>query len=175
MSSTDYIIDLLLVAMVLRQVRPRQLTARSMLLPAVLLALAGSEYLRSFPTAGNDVLLIVILVLIGAALGTVSGLATKVWRTSTSVICRAGVVAASAWILGMGFRFAFDVWAHTGSGGRWLVHFSAHHAITSVTAFVTAFVLMAFAQVIARVGILQARRLRLESGTATKRGAVQSV
>lgn len=174
MSAADYVIDILLVAIVLRQLRARPLTARSVLLPAVLLAFAGSEYLRSFPTAGNDLLLIVVLILVGAVLGLVSGLSTKVWRTSTSVMCQAGVVAATAWILGMGFRFAFDVWAHSASGDRWLFRFSAHHSITSVTAFVTAFVMMAFAQVIVRVGILQARRLRVESAAPAGEGVMRS-
>ncbi|MGH8979452.1 MAG: hypothetical protein ACRDWE_00320 [Acidimicrobiales bacterium] len=170
MSSSEYLVDVLLVALVLRQVRPRPITARSVLLPAVLLAFAGAEYLRSFPTAGNDLALVVVLVVLGALLGLVSGLSTKVWSTASGVMCRAGVLAATVWVLGMGFRFGFDVWAHSASGGRWLEHFSVTHSITSATAFVTAFVMMAFAQVALRVGVLQIRRLRLESAGIAQRG-----
>lgn len=162
MSFSDYVIDILLVALVLRQIVPRALTPRSVLLPAVLLAIAGSQYLKGFPTAGNDLLMTVVLILLGAAFGLLSGLTTKVWDDPTrGAMAKAGVVAASAWVLGMGIRFGFDIWAHTTSGEASLVRFSVQHSITSANAYSTAFVLMAFAQVIVRVGILQYRRVRL--------------
>jgi len=62
----------------------------------------------------------------------------------------------------MGFRMGFDIWANTHRGEATLFRFSVHHSITSAQAFTTAFVLMAFAQVFFRVGILQYRRLRFE-------------
>jgi hypothetical protein len=161
-NATDWIVDVLLLALVLRQVIPRPLTPRGVLLPAVLLAVAGSQYLKGFPTAGHDLLMEVTLIVIGALLGVVSGLATKVWADSaTGIMCRAGVIAATAWILGMGVRLAFDIWAHTAAGEASLVRFSLRHSITGADAYSTGFVLMAFAQVILRVGILQYRRIRL--------------
>jgi len=165
MSASDWVIDILLVGLVLRQIRPRVITARSILLPAVLLAVAGSEYLKGFPTGGNDVLMVVILIAVGAVFGAISGTTTRMYLANPGqVVCRAGVVAASVWVLGMGIRMAFDIWAHTTSGEHHLVHFSIHHSITSADAYSTAFVLMAFAQVILRVGILQWRRIQLEGG-----------
>ncbi len=162
MSFSDYAIDILLVALVLRQIRPRALTPRSVLLPLVLLALAASEYLKGFPTAGNDVLMDVVLVVGGAAFGVVSGLTTRVYTDSSRhIMCQAGLLAASAWVLGMGIRLGFDIWAHTTSGEASLVRFSIRHSISSGEAYSTAFVLMAFAQVLVRVGILQYRRIRL--------------
>lgn len=162
MSATDYIIDLFLVGLVLRQIIPRALTPRSVLLPVVLLAFAGGQYLKGFPTAGNDLVMEVLLIIVGAVFGVVSGLATKVWRDPVSgVMAKAGAVAASAWVLGMGIRLAFDIWAHTHSGETSLGRFSLHHSITTANAYSTGFVLMAFAQVIIRVGILQYRRIRL--------------
>jgi hypothetical protein len=162
-SATDWIIDLLLVGLVLRQVRPRPLTPRSVLIPALLLVLAGSEYLKAFPTGGNDIPLDGLLVALGALFGILSGATSSVWRNAEgTTMCRAGVVAACAWIAGMGIRLAFDVWAHTGTGRSELLRFSLHHSITTSNAYVTAFVLMAFAQVALRVGILQARRVRAE-------------
>ncbi|MGA3215495.1 MAG: hypothetical protein ABSD97_07380 [Acidimicrobiales bacterium] len=164
MSPSDYIVDVLLVLLVLRQIRPRALTPRSVLLPAVLLAFAASQYLKAFPTAGNDVLMDVILIIAGAVFGVVSGLWTQVWNDpSRGILCRAGAVAATAWVLGMGIRLAFDIWAHTSSGGATLFRFSVRHSITSGDAYATAFVLMAFAQVLIRVGILQYRRIRLSA------------
>lgn len=160
MSTSDYIIDGLLVLIVLRQVRPRPLTPRSVLLPLVLLVLAGSQYLKGFPTGGNDVLMDGVLVLAGALFGVVSGLSTKVWNAlDGQVMCRAGVVAAAAWILGMGIRMGFDIWANSHSGLHSLINFSVRHHITAAQAYATAFVLMAFAQVVIRVGILQVRRI----------------
>ena len=162
MSLGDYVIDILLVALVLRQIVPRALTARSVLLPALLLVFAGSQYLKGFPTAGNDLLMEVVLILLGAAFGLLSGLTTKVWADpARGITARAGVLAASSWVLGMGIRLGFDIWAHTASGEASLVRFSVRHSITTADAYSTAFVLMAFAQVIIRVGILQYRRLRL--------------
>jgi hypothetical protein len=162
MSTTDWVIDVLLVGLVLRQITPRALTPRSVLLPAVLLALAGSQYLKGFPTAGNDLTMVVVLILAGAVFGVVSGLTTKVWReTSGAILCRAGIVAAGAWVLGMGIRMAFDIWAHTNGGNASLIRFSRQHSITTADAYSTAFVLMAFAQVIVRVSILQYRRIQL--------------
>ncbi len=163
MSAADWIIDLLLVGLVLRQLRPRRLTPRAVLLPLLLLVVAGSEYLKSFPTGGNDVAMDAVLVAVGALFGIVSGVSTKVWRDGDgNTMCRAGVLAATAWIAGMGARLAFDVWAHTSSGQLHLLHFSAHHSITTGTAYVIAFFLMALAQVALRVGFLQVRRVRLE-------------
>lgn len=171
MSASDYIIDLLLIGLVLRQIRPRPLTPRSVLLPAVLLAFAGEQYLKGFPTAGNDLLMEVLLILVGAVFGVVSGLATKVWRDPLSgIMAKAGIVAASTWVLGMGIRLAFDIWANTRSGEASLVRFSVRHSITTANAYSTAFVLMAFAQVILRVGILQYRRIRVTEAVSSDDG-----
>lgn len=163
MSASGWIIDILLVALVLRQIRPRRLTPRSVLLPVLLLVLAGSEYLKAFPTGGNDIVMDVVLLAAGSLFGVVSGLSTTVWRDADgNPMCRAGILAASAWIAGMGIRLAFDVWAQTTAGGADLVHFSHHYSITTANTYATAFVLMAFAQVGLRVGLLQARRTRVE-------------
>lgn len=171
MSGANWIVDLLLVGLVLRQVRPRPLTVRSVLLPALLLAVAGSEYLKAFPTSGNDLVMDVVLVAVGAGFGIVSGVTTLVWRSPDgTLLCRAGAVAALFWVLGMGSRMAFDIWAHTHGGEADLVRFSVHHSISTANAFATAFVLMAFAQVGCRVGILQVRRLRMDRSTLAPAG-----
>ena len=54
MSITDYVIDILLIVVIFRQVRPHELTSRAALLPLALLAAAGVIYLRPFTLAGND-------------------------------------------------------------------------------------------------------------------------
>jgi hypothetical protein len=161
-SFIDYVIDILLIAVVFRQLRARRLTPGSVLLPVVLVAVAGLNYLRPFTPRGNDIPLIVLLAAAGVTLGLLSGLVTAVWRDGEGfVVARAGVGAAALWVAGMGFRFAFAVWS-TGSGGAAVGHFSAEHAISSVQAWTTALVAMAVGEVLARVAVLQLRRARAQ-------------
>ena len=65
MTTTDYVIDILLIAVIFRQARPRELTLRNALLPLVLVAVAGAVYLGPVTVRGNDLALIVILVVAG--------------------------------------------------------------------------------------------------------------
>jgi hypothetical protein len=44
------------------------------------------------------------------------------------------VLTAIAWIARMGFRLAFDAWAHTSAGRADLVRFSSDYAITTADA-----------------------------------------
>jgi hypothetical protein len=158
MSITDYIIDILLILVIFRQVRPRQLTLRTVVLPLVLVAIAGAIYLRPISLRGDDLVLIVLLAIAGSALGLVSGLADKVWRDERGrLIYRVGVVSVTAWVLGMGFRFGFAYYAyHSGAGA--VARFSVSHQVTGAGIWTTALVVMAFGQVLARLAVLQVRR-----------------
>ncbi|MFZ0768274.1 MAG: hypothetical protein WAM64_03525 [Acidimicrobiales bacterium] len=165
MTATNYIIDVLLIALVLRQLRVRRLTTRMVLLPTILVAWAFITYFKAFTLNTNDVVLIVVFSVVGVALGVASGLATRVWTSQHGILCQAGAVAATTWIAGMGFRLAFQIWANTKSGGNWIVRFSLAHHINSEQAWVTALLLMALGEVMARVGILQWRLFTLERKT----------
>jgi hypothetical protein len=168
LNTTGYIIDVLLILVVLRQIRKSPLTSRSVVLPVGLLVIAGFTYLKSFSLAGNDLVLIVIFTAIGVVLGITSGVTTRVWRDDElGIVAQAGVVAAASWILGMAFRFGFALWANSSSGGAALVRFSLRHDITSGQAWTTALFLMAFGEVLSRVGYLQFRRVRLERSTVS--------
>ena len=118
---TDYVIDLLLIVVIFRQVRPHQLTLHVVLL----LAVAGAIYLRPpFTLGGNDLALIVILVIAGIVLGALSGLGDRVWRDNAgNLLFRATAISVIAWILGMGFRFGFAYYAYH-SGGPSVARFS---------------------------------------------------
>jgi hypothetical protein len=108
--------------------RVRTLTLRSLLLPLGLVAGAGIAYLRPISLAGNNLTLLAALVAAGLTLGTLSGMTTSVWRQGDSVLSRAGVLAAFLWVLGMGARFAFDLWVtHTGAEavGRFSFHMTS--------------------------------------------------
>ena len=162
MTTTDYVIDILLIAVVFRQMRARELTAGSVLLPVVLVGVACFNYLKPFTPRGDDVLLIVVLATAGIALGLLSGIVTDVWRDAKGqVVARAGLIAAAFWVAGMGFRFAFAVWS-TGSGATDVARFSVDHQISGAQAWTTALVLMAVGEVLARVAVLQLRRTRIQ-------------
>ena len=158
MSAIDYTIDILLIAVVLRQMQARELTPGSAALPLILVGVACLKYLRPFTPHGNDVLLIAVLAAAGAASGLLSGVVTTVWRNSEDrVLARAGVLAAAFWIAGMGARFAFAVWS-TGPGGVAVGQFSAEHDISAQRGWTAALLAMAVGEVLARVAVLQLRR-----------------
>jgi hypothetical protein len=160
MSATDYVIDILLIAVIFRQMRPRELTPRSARLPLILMVAAGIIYLRGVTLRGNDLALIVILIVVGVVLGTISGLADRIWRDERGrLLARAGAASVVLWLIGMGGRFAFAYYAYH-SGTASVASFSVRHDITGAQIWTTALVLMAFGQVLARVGVLQARRVK---------------
>ena len=129
MSPTDYIIDLLLIGLVLRQIRRRPLTTRSIVLPCVLIAVAGLNYLRPFRIGGNDLALIVLLTAVGTTLGALSGLTTRVWREDGAIMSQAGAGAALLWVLGMAARLGFAYYSTHGGGAEvcLVLLFAWHH------------------------------------------------
>ncbi|GAA1706421.1 hypothetical protein [Streptomyces yatensis] len=105
MTTTDYLISVALIPLVIPQIRGTRQTPRNALLPVVAVAAAAAYYLRSFPTEGHDVQLDLVGVLAGAALGAACGAATGVRRGSDGVaLAKAGAVAAALWIVGMAVR-----------------------------------------------------------------------
>jgi hypothetical protein len=169
MSTADYVIDILLIAIIFRLVRPRELSPRAAVLPLVLLAAAGVIYLRLTSLGGNDLLLIVVLTVAGVLLGLLSGGADRIWFDGAGkLVNRATRWSILVWVAGMGFRFAFAYYAYH-SGGPAIARFSASHHITGAQAWTTALFLMAAGQVIARVGLLQLRRINAISHAAASR------
>jgi hypothetical protein len=79
---------------------------------------------------------------------------------------KAGGAAALLWVLGMGSRFAFSVWASHG-GGPALGRFSAEHGLTAV-GWTAALVLMALAEVLSRTAIMVARARRARRAVADR-------
>jgi hypothetical protein len=159
MSITDYAIDILLIAVVLLQVRGRRLTLRSLLLPLAIATWAAANYLHGVPTAGNDLLLVGLCAGVGAVLGVLCALFTSVKPGSDGTpFAKAGIAAAIFWVVGVGTRFAFQLYA-THGGAAAIGRFSAAHAITSSNAWTAALVLMAIAEVVMRTGIVAWRAL----------------
>ncbi|MYS19739.1 hypothetical protein GA0115240_11262 [Streptomyces sp. DvalAA-14] len=157
MSLSDWIIDLALLLIVFRQLREERLSARTVLLPLALMGWAAAHYLRDVPTAGNDLALIAAFTATGVAFGLAGGLLTRVRYAAGDVRVRATPGAAALWVLSMGFRLGFAVWSSHASGAAHLTHFSVAHHITTGQAWVTALLLMAFGEVVLRVGTIVVR------------------
>jgi hypothetical protein len=161
MSTTDYLINAALILVVLLQIRERRLGLRTILLPVVIVAFAAQNYLHSIPTSGNDVLLIAVLIALGATLGAFAGLFMQMRRSDDGgTLARAGWLAAGLWIVGIGARLAFVLASEHGAGHA-IAQFSIDHQITGAAAWTAALVLMAFAEVFARLAVIQIRSLRL--------------
>ena len=162
MTFTDYLLDTVLVLLVIRQIRESRLDLRATLLPIGLAVGIGGSYLHGIPTAGNDLLLVVVLTAVGVTLGLISALTTRVRSDGGRYpLVKAGWIAGGAWVAGMGSRFAFAFWASHG-GAPQLGRFSVEHHITSGAAWTAALVLMALGEVLVRTLVLVARGARLQ-------------
>jgi hypothetical protein len=160
-NATGYIISAILVLLVLRQIRETRLGLVQLILPVLLVAGAAAYYLRSVPTAGNDLALELTLAAVGAVLGALCAVATRLRRGPDGVaLARAGWIAAILWIVGIGARMVFAYASDHGSGPA-IARFSVAHSITSADAWVAALVLMALAEVIARLAVLRVRARQL--------------
>lgn len=163
MTITDYLIDSALVLLVLIQIKERRLTLRTIVRPLVIVGIAVVSYLHGIPTAGNDLVLLAGLALLGSLIGIASGHTLIIRRgTGGDILARAGWGSAFFWVLGMGSRFAFLIWIHHG-GMSAIAHFSATHSITSGEAWTAALLAMAVCEVLGRSAV-QALRMRGVAG-----------
>ena len=162
MTTTDYLIDATLVLLVLFQIKERELTTRSLIRPLVILSIAVFTYLHGIPTGGNDLILVAVFALMGGLIGVASGLTVFMRRgPGGEVLARSGWTSGFFWVLGMGSRFAFLVWA-THGGVSTIASFSAQHSITSQEAWTVALLAMAVFEVCGRTLIQATRRYQLQ-------------
>lgn len=162
MSMQDYAVNLLLVAVVIRQVRGKKLTTLGLLWPVALVVLAAVEYLHGIPTSGNDLALTVEGAVSGVVLGCLCGLLTRIHRTADgSLVAKATGLAAALWVVGVGARMGFALYAEHG-GSAAIARFSAVHHITSPAAWTACLLLMSLTEVLGRTVFL-ATRSRLVS------------
>lgn len=166
MTTTDWIIDIVLVLIVVRQIREEQLTARFVLLPAGIVAFVAHKYLHGIPTAGHDLWLVGASLAAGTVLGVAGGLLTKVRAEQGKAYVQAGWAAASLWVASMSARLGFIVWITHSTGGAALGRFSAAHDITGAQVWQSALVLLALSEVIARIGVIAVRGGVLAARTA---------
>jgi hypothetical protein len=166
-SAGDVALNALLVAVVIRQIRGKRLTAVGLLWPIVLVGIAAAKYLKAVPSSGNDLELVLGGAGVGAALGASCGLLTSVERRPGDVIfARATSWAAILWVLGTGARMAFALYAENG-GAAAIGHFSAANRITGAAAWTACLVLMALAEVVGRTALLAVRARTIRSCRAS--------
>jgi hypothetical protein len=163
MSLTNYLIDSALVLLVLLQVKERALTTRTLVRPFVIVSIAVASYLNGVPTAGNDLVLVGILAIVGALIGIASGQTVKMRRGADGeVLAQARWGSAFFWVLGMGSRFAFLIWINASGGRADLATFSQAHNITSGEAWTVALLAMAVFEVVGRSLVMALRRHQLQ-------------
>ena len=161
-----YVINAALVLMVIRQIREHPLDLRSLAVPVLAVGAAAALFLHSVPVDGNDILLELACVAAGATMGALGGLTTKLRRGSDGrALGRAGWLAASLWIAGVGARMAFAI-ADTNGAGPAITRFSAAHQITGEPAWVAALIMMALADVLTRLAVIYVRGRRLTAAAA---------
>ena len=173
MTTSDWILDLALILVVLRQIRESRIDTLFLVVPLAITGYVAHKYLSPIPTAGNDLLLIGAFAALGTVLGVAGGLTTRVRVAQGRAFVRAGFVAASLWVLGMGGRLAFVYWTEHG-GTRTLGRFSEQHHITSGQAWASALILMVLAEVVTRIGTILIRAevaKRADRGTGADTGS----
>jgi len=170
MTTTQYLLNIALVSLVVLQIRGHAITRARLLFPIVLTVWAASQFLHGIPTAGSDLVLEFALVLVGGVLGVLAASATKVRLIGSGAVAKAGPVAAALWVIGIGARVGFSLWV-THGGQPMIVRFSSTFHITSGHAWTAAFVLMATAEVATRGAVLFAKARRI--GAEIPRGGLR--
>ncbi len=146
-----YLVNALLILLVVRQIREHQLHLRALAVPVLAVAAAAVMFLHAVPTGGSDITLDLLCASAGAAMGAIGGLATRLRPGPDGrPLGRAGVLAASMWIAGVGARMVF-YFAATHGADPAIAAFSIAHHITGPAAWTAALVMMALADVTARL------------------------
>jgi len=172
MNINMYVVNAVLILMVIRQVREHPLDLRSLAVPVLAVGVAAVMFLHSVPAGGHDIALELACVLAGALMGATGGLATRLRLGADGrPLGRAGWLAASMWVGGVGARLAFAVAASSGAGPA-IASFSIANHITGSAAWVAALVMMALADVLTRLVIIYLRGRRLAGGRAAVRAAI---
>jgi hypothetical protein len=170
-TTSAYIVNAILILLVVRQIREHPMDLRGLAGPVLAVGAAAVFFLRSVPAGGNDLLLELACVSAGAVMGCLSGRFTHLRRDRDGLVLgHAGWVSASLWVAGVGARMAFVVAATHGLGPA-IGRFSAAHHITSAQAWAAALVMMALADVLARLTVLFIRSRRLAAAPAAPAAA----
>src|SRR4029077_229944 len=144
----------------------RRLDTRSWALPFAMMGFVGQQYLRTMPTAGNDLVLAGTLVGVGLALGTLCGFATHIRAGSDGyAYARVGWVAGFLLLFGITARLAF-AFAVTHGLEPVVRDFSIANHI-GPAAWLVAVVSRALAEFSARLIVVQLRGRLIKAGSSS--------
>jgi len=160
MSASQLALNVALLVFVLgTNLGTRTVSRNRLLLPVVLVAVAGWFFLQDLSTSGSGARVELAGALIGVGLGLAAGVLMPVGTDGAGrIVTTAGVGYAALWIAVIGGRIAF-AYSATGWASRPVEEFSMSQQITGAGAWTTAFVLMALTMVLTRV-VVTASRVR---------------
>lgn len=166
MTAIDWVLPLLLVQSVVRQLRGKHLTLFSLLWPIGLVLWAAITYVGGFPPRTANLTLVVGCAVTGIVLGALAGHYTRVYRAPAGQLMVKSTAATIVfWTLGTIGRLAFALYA-THGGGLTIARFSAANGLT-LGAWISALTLMALAEVVGRTAVLAPRALSAQPNART--------
>ncbi|GHF43109.1 hypothetical protein HNQ07_002027 [Deinococcus metalli] len=164
MTLTDTLISFALIALVVRQLRGRPLTLTGVLWPVPLVLFAAATTLH-VPSGGPALDFTLLGGAVGVMLGALCGVLTQVSPTSDGrVVARASGPAALLWVLGIGSRVGFGLYA-THGGGPAIARFSETHHLT-MDAWAGSLLLMSLLEVMGRAAVLLWKRAHVARPSA---------
>lgn len=162
----DWVVSLALILLVVRQIRGRRLTVAGLLWPVALVGWAGYTYLSQVPDHRSDRTFVVVLAMIGLALGAACALLTSVYARETVVMARASGTAAALWVVGMASRLAFGI-AVLHGGAVLVSRLNGQLGLHAFSTWATALIVMALAEVVARTAVLALKYRRVSLASAS--------
>lgn len=158
MTVIDWVLPLLLIQSVVRQLRGKRLGLFAMLWPIGLVVWAAITYMRGFPPRTADLALVLGCAVTGIVLGLLAGRSSFVYRgTQGRLMVKSTAATVVFWTLGAIGRLVFALYATQG-GGPTVARFSAANGLT-LGAWTSALTLMALAEVMGRTAVLAPRAL----------------
>lgn len=161
MNLEDYLISLLLMASVVRQLHGRRLTWLGLAWPVGLVIYAGIEYVTGISETGNNVSVVIACASVGAIIGLACGRLSMVYAENGQVRVRSTGTAAVLWVAGVGTRVAFGLYAEHG-GAAAITRLDSWAHISGFSTWTAALLLMSLLEVIGRSTLLIPRLLQTQ-------------
>lgn len=166
MTAIDWLLPLLLIQSVVRQLRGKHLSLFALLWPIGLVVWAAITYVRGFPPRTADLALVVGCAVTGIVLGALAGHYSSVYRAPDGrLMVKSTPATIVFWTLGTIGRLVFALYA-THGGGPTIARFSAANGLT-LGAWTSALTLMALAEVGGRTAVLASRALTAQPYSTT--------
>lgn len=161
MNVEEWIISILLIGLVIWQIKGRKLTLFSLTWPLILVLYGAFTYLSQVPQYLSDWIFVFFTCCTGLMLGVGCGILTDVYRKNNIILARARILAAFLWIVGMGSRLVFGIFA-TNGGAEKIGELSIKLDLHSMETWPTALITMALVEVSARSAVLFYKYRKIE-------------